>query len=87
MSLDELDIKLQEFLNSNDEEIKDIASEIRTLYEGIYRNSLSIEQFKELAEDLLEAQKVRQSSIDLDRKIKILQAINAIRTIVGLIPK
>ena len=87
MSLDELDIKLQEFLNSNDEEIKDIASEIRTLYEGIYRNSLSIEQFKELAEDLLEAQKVRQSSINLDRKIKILQAINAIRTIVGLIPK
>ena len=87
MSKDDLKEKLKDFLTHDDELVRDVANEILMLYDGVYNESLSQEQLHEVVEDLMQTQEVRRMADNLERKIKVLQAFNVIKTIIGIIPK
>ena len=77
--------ELMEFMNHDDEVVKEAALNVKMLKDMHASGEITEEQFKELAEDILEANKVRRLSITLERKIIILQAFTTIRNLVGAI--
>lgn len=80
--MDALVEKLEPFKNHEDPFIKDLASQLLTLNDGLDRGDLTKEQFKEIAEDLMELQKIQDMADTLDRKNMLLQTVNAIRYVV-----
>jgi len=79
--------RLEDFLNHEDPIIREAAQQISVLNDGLYNDDLSKEQFEELVNDLLEVDEVRRMSDTLERKIKIIQAFNILKTIVGVLAK
>jgi len=74
--------ELKKFMEDDDVVIRNAALDVNTINNAAKAGHLTREQAKELIEDHLEVVKVRKMSIALERKIKILQAFNAIRNIV-----
>lgn len=79
--------KLEDFFYHEDQIVADVAQQLKVLEDGRYNGDLSEEQFQELVQDLLEVEEVKNMSDTLDRKIMILQAFNALKTIVGVLAK
>ncbi len=79
--------KLEDFFHHEDQIVVDVAQKLKTLADAKGGGELTQEQFDELVEDLLEVEEVRKMSDTLDRKIMILQAFNALKTIVGVLAK
>lgn len=79
--------KLEDFFHHEDQIVVDIAQKLKSLRDVKDSGELTDEQFEELVEDLLEVEEVRKMSDTLDRKIMILQAFNALKTIVGVLAK
>lgn len=77
--------ELMEFIDHDDQIVKDAALNVKMLKDMHEKGEITAEQFKELAEDILEANKVRRLSIRLERKIIILQAFTTIRNLIGAI--
>ncbi len=79
--------ELMEYMSHEDETVKEAAINVKMLKDMFEANEITKEQLEELAEDILEANKIRRLSITLERKIIILQAFTTMRNIVGaLIP-
>ena len=76
--------ELQNLINDKDSIVSQTAMDVYVLREELDEGNLTKAQFEELVEDLLQADEVRRMSDKLERKIRILQAFNAIRTIVGI---
>ena len=80
-------MKLEDFLEHEDEEINKVAS-ILTAAETAYQSgNITKEQFDELANDAIENVKIDQLADSLERKIMLQEAIEHIKTIVGAITK
>lgn len=79
--------ELKAYLTHTDETVKEAAVQLDMLVKARDSGDIDKEQFEELAEDLLEANKVRRMATSLERKIMILQAFNAIRAIIGVVTK
>ena len=77
--------EIKDFLDHEDPIVAEVARDISVLETGFNDGDLTKEQYKELVNDLLEVDEVRRMSSTLERKIKILQAFNTIRTIVGIV--
>lgn len=77
--------ELKKFMEEDDVVIRNTAIDINTINDAAEAGHLTREQANELMEDHLEVAKVRKMAISLERKIKILQAINAMRSIVGIL--
>ena len=74
--------RLKVYENHEDEFIQKVAKELIVLADGLDRDDLTKEQAKELTEDILELQQVRQMKTTLERKTMLLQTVNAIRYVV-----
>ena len=74
--------KLKAYEDHEDPLIKNISRELLVLVDGLDREDLTKEQAKELTEDILELQKIRQMKETLERKTMLLQTVNAIRYVV-----
>lgn len=79
--------RLEEFFDHEDPIVQQAAHDLAVLRDGLYNEDLSKEQFNELANDILEVDEVRRMSETLERKIKILQAFNMMKIIVGVLAK
>lgn len=79
--------KLEDFFYHDDPIVVDIAQRLKALQDVKEGGDLTEEQFEELVEDLLEVEEVKKMSDTLDRKIMILQALSALRIIVGVLAK
>jgi len=77
--------ELNEFINHDDNIISSAAKDVNTLKDALDRGDITQDQFEELVNDNLELEEVRRMASNLDRKIMILQAFTAIRTIVGAV--
>lgn len=79
--------RLEEFLTHEDPIICQTAQDLSVLKDSLDEQDITKEQFDELVADLLETEEVKRMSDTLDRKIKILQAFNAMKLIVGVLAK
>ena len=64
--------ELMEYMSHEDETVKEAAINVKMLKDMFEANEITKEQLEELAEDILEANKIRRLSITLERKIIIL---------------
>jgi len=76
--------ELNQYINHEDPIVRGAANGVKLLKKELHAGEITQSQFEELAADLLERDEVRRMASNLERKIKILQAFNAIRTIVGI---
>jgi hypothetical protein len=79
--------RLEDFFDHEDPIVQRAARDLAVLQDGLHNDDLSKEQFDELVNDILEIDEVRRTSETLERKIKIIQAFNAIKLIVGVLAK
>ncbi len=77
--------ELKEFLNHDDEIVRNAAQEASFLKSARDSGDVTEEQYQELGEDLLEATTLRKLTETLERKIIILQAFTTMRTILGVL--
>jgi hypothetical protein len=77
--------RLEDFLDHEDPMVKDTAEQLMVLKDGLDNDDMTKDQFAELVNDLLEVEQIRHMSDTLERKIKVIQAFNIMKTLAGVL--
>lgn len=77
--------EIKALLNDNDEAINNAASIVMEAKLGYENGEITVDQFKELALDAIEIEKIGEMTNDLDRKIKIQKAFEMLKSIISAV--
>lgn len=77
----------EQFTNHNDQYVQKVAKKLE-IYNQMYENNqISYDEFQELAQDILDLEKINQLASDLERQVLIKQAFDLMIKIIQAIPK
>lgn len=75
------------FLSHEDEIVRHVATKVAELHTMKENGDLSDSEFKELCEDVVDLRKVLTMMDDSNRKQAVMDAINSISAVVGVVSK
>lgn len=76
--------RLEDFVGHKESAVKTVALLLVEAQESLQNKEMSLDEFKEISEDLLELERIDQLSSTLEQKVKIKQAFDAMTKIISL---
>ena len=77
----------EQFTNHDDQYVQKVAKKLE-IYNQMYENKqISYDEFQELAQDVLDLEKINQLASNLERQILIKQVVELMIKIIQAIPK
>lgn len=77
---------ISDFFSHEEPTIRQAAVLLEQAHKARENDEISQEQFEELVNDILDIKRLSQFCDTLDRKVAVQNAINILRTIIGVLP-